>query len=138
MILLELLAKQDGERGNHINPATNMSKGIPLIQPSNTTLNTNAATAKRSIFSAPTVDLNPSHGIVHDMDRDQKDEEYVATLHLDPSPIKKGISADSWAKTNRTLRSTFRPTTNEIAVYVAGRKAAEEVKHGSLHDSISG
>ncbi|KAG0066038.1 Nucleoporin nup85 [Linnemannia elongata] len=103
-----------------------MSTGIPLIQPSNTALNLNATAAKRSIFSAPTVDLNPTHGMVHDMDRDQNDEEYVAILHLDPSPIKKGVSADSWVKTNRTLRSTFRPTTNEIAVYVAGRKAAEE------------
>lgn len=105
-----------------------MSTGIPLIQPSNTALNLNATAAKRSIFNAPTVDLNPTHGMVHDMDRDQNDEEYVAILHLDPSPIKKGVSADSWVKTNRTLRSTFRPTTNEIAVYVAGRKAAEEVK----------
>ncbi|KAF8945103.1 Nucleoporin nup85 [Haplosporangium gracile] len=103
-----------------------MSTGIPLIQPSNTALNHNAAATKRSIFSTPTEDLNPDHGLVHDMDRDQNDEEYVAILHLDPSPIKKGVSADSWAKTNRTLRSTFRPTTNEIAVYVAGRKAAEE------------
>lgn len=122
-------------RSNHTNPATNMSKGIPLIQPSSTALNTNAAAAKRSIFSAPTVDLNPNpnHGIALDMDRDQNDEEYVAVLHLDPSPIKKGVSTDSWAKTNRTLRSTFRPTTNEIAVYVAGRKAAEEVQYGSHH-----
>ncbi|KAG0375496.1 Nucleoporin nup85 [Mortierella sp. AD032] len=103
-----------------------MSHGIPLIQPSNTALNLDATASKRSIFSAPTVDLNPTHGMIHNMDQDQNDDEYVAILHLDPSPIGKGVLAGSWAKTNRTLRSTFRPTTNEIAVYVAGRKAAEE------------
>ncbi|KAF9910212.1 Nucleoporin nup85 [Linnemannia zychae] len=103
-----------------------MSNGIPLIQPSNTALDLDAAASKRSVFSAPTEDLNPGHGMVNQMDQDQNDDEYVAMLHLDPSPIRKGVSASSWAKTNRTLRSTFRPTTNEIAVYVAGRKAAEE------------
>ncbi|KAF9102010.1 Nucleoporin nup85 [Mortierella sp. GBA35] len=103
-----------------------MSTGIPLIQPSATTPNRDAAASKRSIFSAPTVDLNIAHGMVHYMDKNKNDEEYVAELHLDPSPISKGVSAEAWSKTNRTLRATFRPTTNEIAVYVAGRKAAEE------------
>jgi hypothetical protein len=104
-----------------------MSNGIPLIQPSNTALDLDAAASKRSLFSTPTEDLNSKHGLAHQMDQDQNDDEYVAMLQLDPSPIGKGVTAYSWAKTNRTLRSTFRPTTNEIAVYVAGRKAAEEV-----------
>jgi len=116
-----------------------MSNGIPLIQPSTIAPNLDVAASKRSIFSAPTVDLNASIGMVQHMDKDQNDDEYVAMLHLDPSPIAKGVSAEAWAKTNRTLRSTFRPTTNEIAVYVAGRKAAEEVRvaHTRLHNSIS-
>ncbi|KAF9926314.1 Nucleoporin nup85 [Linnemannia zychae] len=106
-----------------------MSNGIPLIQPSNITPKPDAAASKRTIFSAPTVDLNPRsgmNGMDHQMDKDQNDEDYAPVLYLDPSPIGKGASVASWVKTNRTLRSTFRPATNETAVYVVGRKAAEE------------
>ncbi|KAG0331544.1 Nucleoporin nup85 [Podila humilis] len=47
-------------------------------------------------------------------------------MYLDPSPIGKGITAETWTQKNRTIMSTFRPNTNEIAVFVAGKKAAEE------------
>ncbi|KAF9952220.1 Nucleoporin nup85 [Mortierella alpina] len=99
---------------------------IPLIQPSSSLSTFASHTPKRSIFSDPTVDRNDT-SIVQDLLNDQdNDDEYISTLHLNPSPISKGITAEQWTASNRTIGSAFRPSTNEIAVFVAGKKAAEE------------
>ncbi|KAF9997857.1 Nucleoporin nup85 [Modicella reniformis] len=99
---------------------------LPLIQPSNSAARFSASAAKRSIFSAPTVDINDESTEQDLLKEQEMGHSSVLTLHLDPSPIGKGVSVGSWTKNNRTIGATFRPCTNEIAVYVAGKKAAEE------------
>ena len=67
------------------------------------------------------------HGTV-DLDKDGNEGDSVSWVHLDPSPIGKDTTVEKWSQSNRTLQSTFRPSTNELAVYVAGKKAAEQVR----------
>jgi hypothetical protein len=100
---------------------------LPLIQPSSSVAKFGASTAKRSIFSAPTVDINDPSTEQDLLKEQDVDDNSIPNLHLDPSPIGKGTSVGSWAKSNRTIGATFRPCTNEIAVFVAGKKAAEDV-----------
>ncbi|KAF9580921.1 Nucleoporin nup85 [Lunasporangiospora selenospora] len=103
--------------------------GIPLIKPS-TGSAFGASTTRRSIFSHPTMDLQGGGGMSNGIKDQLLDEDMEAdpipTLYLDPSPIGKGVSVKDWTAKNRTIRSTFRPNTNEVAVYVAGKKGAEE------------
>ncbi|KAK3828775.1 MAG: Nup85 nucleoporin-domain-containing protein [Benniella sp.] len=99
---------------------------LPLIQPSSSVAKFGASTAKRSIFSAPTVDINDPSTEQDLLKEQDVDDNSILNLHLDPSPIGKGTSVGSWAKSNRTIGATFRPCTNEIAVFVAGKKAAED------------
>ncbi|KAG0244877.1 Nucleoporin nup85 [Mortierella sp. GBA43] len=96
---------------------------LPLIQPSNSTFKFDSSTTKRSIFSAPTVDINDP---TEDLTEEDLEDSSIPTLHLDPSPIGKGVTAQAWTQSNRTIRATFRPCTNEIAVFVAGKRAAED------------
>ncbi|KAF9087361.1 Nucleoporin nup85 [Mortierella sp. AM989] len=98
---------------------------IPLIQPSASASKFGASAPSRAIFSTPTVDIKDTNSEQDLLNGDMEDD-YVAAMYLDPSPIGKGNSTESWAQTNRTLAATFRPSTNEIAVFVAGKKAAEE------------
>ncbi|KAG0257227.1 Nucleoporin nup85 [Mortierella polycephala] len=103
--------------------------GIPLIQPSKSSsaFGTNTATLKRSIFSDPTEDrIDSNSEQEQEQDNDHSDDGYVSVLYLDPSPIGKDISVEEWAKSNRTIRSSFRPSTNEIAVFVAGKRSKLE------------
>ncbi|KAF9973873.1 hypothetical protein BGZ73_002865 [Actinomortierella ambigua] len=55
--------------------------------------------------------------------REAANAENVHTLYLYPS----SKNVPKWPLPNRTLGTAFRPSTNEVAVYVAGKKAAEEV-----------
>ncbi|KAG9325016.1 hypothetical protein KVV02_000525 [Mortierella alpina] len=111
---------------------------IPMIHPSSSLSTFASHTPKRSIFSDPTVDRNAA-SFEQDLLNDQdNDDEHVPTLHLNPSPISKDTTAQKWTASNRTIASAFRPNTNEIAVFVAGKKAAEEFpikQHVSAKDS---
>ncbi|KAF9438961.1 Chitin synthase, class 3 [Entomortierella beljakovae] len=98
---------------------------IPLIQPSASALKFGASAPSRTVFSIPTVDIKDA-SMESDLLEDGSMDDYATTMHLDPAPIDKGTSTKSWSQMNKTLASTFRPSTNEIAVYVAGKKAAEE------------
>ncbi|KAF9174711.1 Nucleoporin nup85 [Mortierella sp. AD010] len=98
---------------------------IPLIQPSASALKFGASAPNRAIFSTPTVDIKDESS-EQDLLNEGDMDDYVTAMYLDPSPINKETSVKSWAQSNRTLAATFRPSTNEIAVFVAGKKAAEE------------
>ena len=100
---------------------------IPLIQPSNSASRFGARAEKHSIFSAPTIDINDGSTEQDLLNEKDLEDSHVSTMYLDPSPIKNGTSVKSWTRNNRTIGATFRPSTNEIAVFVAGKKAAEEV-----------
>ncbi|KAI9237570.1 MAG: Nup85 nucleoporin-domain-containing protein [Podila humilis] len=101
---------------------------IPMIQPSRMAV-TSASSTKRSIFSEPSVNLRSRDKDLVNMEPtldENLKQDYISTMYLHPSPIAKGTTAESWTRNNRTIRSAFRPSTNEIAVFVAGKKAAEE------------
>ncbi|KAF9198989.1 Chitin synthase, class 3 [Haplosporangium sp. Z 27] len=98
---------------------------IPLIQPSALASKFGASAPNRAIFSKPTIDIKDSSSEQDLLNEGDNEEDYVA-MYLDPSPIKQGTTIESWAQSNKTLAATFRPSTNEIAVFVAGKKAAEE------------
>ncbi|KAG0319865.1 Nucleoporin nup85 [Dissophora globulifera] len=104
---------------------------IPLIQPSSSASRFSASDIRRSIFSTPTVDINDA-STEQDLNDEYAGQDEVPTLYLDPSPIGKGTAAESWTRQNRTIGATFRPSTNELAVFVAGKKAAEEVGGSSV------
>ncbi|KAI7818859.1 Nup85 nucleoporin-domain-containing protein [Gamsiella multidivaricata] len=111
---------------------------IPLIQPSSSAARFGASTTKRSIFSTPTVDLHDRITEQDLLNEQDNEEDYVSTMYLIPSPIGKDISVQSWTRNNRTIEAVFRPSTNEIAVFVAGKKAAEEFpirQHSSAKDN---
>ncbi|KAF9425389.1 Nucleoporin nup85 [Podila epigama] len=100
---------------------------IPMIQPSRMAV-ASASSSKHSIFSDPSVNLRTRGKDLdneNSFDKDLK-QDYISSLFLHPSPIVKDSSVESWTQSNRTIRSAFRPSTNEIAVFVAGKKAAEE------------
>ncbi|KAF9166768.1 hypothetical protein DFQ26_006982 [Actinomortierella ambigua] len=74
------------------------------------------------LFRGPT-SLIKEPGTSKKRDREAASDESVHTLYLYP-PSK---NVPKWPLPNRTLGTAFRPSTNEVAVYVAGKKAAEEV-----------
>ncbi|KAG0053819.1 Nucleoporin nup85 [Gryganskiella cystojenkinii] len=98
---------------------------IPLIQPSFKSSADGTRSVKRNIFSNPTEDIYGDN-VDLDLDKDGGEGDFVSWVHLDPSPIGKDTTVEKWSKSNRTIQATFRPSTNELAVYVAGKKAAEE------------
>jgi hypothetical protein len=99
---------------------------LPLIQPSLKATADGSRATKQSIFSNPTEDIYSDMDL--DLDKDGNEGDSVSWVHLDPSPIGKDTTVEKWSQSNRTLQSTFRPSTNELAVYVAGKKAAEQVR----------
>jgi len=99
---------------------------LPLIQPSLKASADGSRATKQSIFSNPTEDIYSDMDL--DLDKDGNEGDSVSWVHLDPSPIGKDTTVEKWSQSNRTLQSTFRPSTNELAVYVAGKKAAEQVR----------
>ncbi|KAG0227725.1 Nucleoporin nup85 [Actinomortierella wolfii] len=91
------------------------SKGFSFQQDTSTT-------PVSPLFRGPTP-LIKELGTTKKQEKTSTGEDKVHTLYLYPS----SKNTPKWPVPNRTLGTTFRPSTNEVAVYVAGKKAAEEI-----------